>query len=72
MCRSPFLLGGGAMDPRELTLIVTGIANSLYGAICKEELSVLAAAFVQLGDTLATMLAQSDYIEACCACKEQG
>lgn len=46
------------MDPRELTLLITATANSLYERIPPQELAVLAAVFVQLGDTLATLAAQ--------------
>lgn len=46
------------MDPRELTLLVTATANSLYEQIPPQELAVLAAVFTQLGDTLETLAAQ--------------
>lgn len=46
------------MDPRELTALVTAVANALYSCMSGPELAVLAAAFVQLGDTLATLAAQ--------------
>ena len=46
------------MDPRELTALVTAVSNALYSAMSASELAVLAAVFVQLGDTLATLAAQ--------------
>ena len=46
------------MDPRELTLLVTATANSLYEQIPPQELAVLAAVFMQLEDTLETLAAQ--------------
>ena len=48
------------MDPRELTLLITATANGLYERIPPQELAVLAAVFVQLGDTLATLAAQGE------------
>lgn len=47
------------MDPRELTALVTAVANGLYNCMSASELAVLAAVFTQLGDTLATLAAQS-------------
>lgn len=52
------------MDPRELTLFVSAAANSLYETVPPERLAVLAAVFTQLGDTLATLAAQSEYLRA--------
>ena len=46
------------MDPRELTLLVTSVANGLYDALPAAELAVWAAIFTQLGDTLETLAAQ--------------
>jgi hypothetical protein len=46
------------MDPRELTALVKAVSNALYSAMSASELAVLAAVFVQLGDTLATLAAQ--------------
>lgn len=48
------------MDPRELTLLVTGTANALYDSLPGEDLAVLAAVLTQLGDTLATLAAQKE------------
>ena len=46
------------MTPQELTLLVTAVANSLYGCMSALELAVLASVFNQLGDTLETLAAQ--------------
>ena len=46
------------MDPRELTALVTAAANAIYRCMSPGELAVLAAVFTQLGDTLATLMAQ--------------
>ena len=52
------------MDPRELTLLVTGAANALYGSLPAEDLAVLGAVLTQLGDTLATLAAQKAWLES--------
>lgn len=52
------------MDPRELTALVTAVANGLYGCMDALELAVLAAVFTQLGDTLETLAAQKSLLEA--------
>ena len=52
------------MDPRELTALVTAVANGLYGCMDSLELAVLAAVFTQLGDTLETLAAQKSLLEA--------
>lgn len=46
------------MDPRELTALVTAVANALYSCMSGPELTALAALFNQLGDTLVTLAAQ--------------
>lgn len=51
------------MDPRELTLLVTGVANGLYDSMSALELAVWAAVFEQLGDTLGTLAAQKALLE---------
>ena len=51
------------MDPRELTLLVTGVANGLYDQMPALELAVWAAVFTQLGDTLETLAAQKALLE---------
>ena len=50
------------MDPRELTLLVSAVANSLYDCLPAEQLAVLAALFNQLGDTLVTLAAQAELL----------
>lgn len=50
------------MEPQELSLFVAGTANALYSCMETEKLEVLAAMFVQLGDTLETLLAQKAYL----------
>ena len=52
------------MEPQSLALAVTAAANSLYECMCAQELAVLAAAFTQLGDTLDTLAAQKELLEA--------
>jgi len=47
------------MDPRELALFVTAVANGLYEALPPSQLALLAAVFNQLGDTLETLAAAS-------------
>ena len=54
------LAGGMPVDPRELTLLVTGTANALYDSLPAEDLAVLAAVLTQLGDTLATLAVQRE------------
>jgi len=48
------------MNPCELTAAVTAIANALACRLSDDELSLLAAVFTQLGDTLATILVQKE------------
>ncbi|MCI8716416.1 MAG: hypothetical protein K2P26_10395 [Oscillospiraceae bacterium] len=55
------------MTPQELTLLVTAVANSLYGCMSALELAVLASVFTQLGDTLETLAAQKALQDARCA-----
>ena len=43
------------MNPCELTALITTIANILSSKLTNEEITLLAAVFVQLGDTLATI-----------------
>lgn len=50
------------MQPCELVTFVTAIACSITKCCSEEELPVIAAVFTQLGDTIATILAQK---EAC-------
>ena len=51
------------MNPCELTLGVTALANALACRFSDGELAVLAAVLAQLGDTLAVILAQRDFCE---------
>lgn len=51
------------MSPCELTVLVTAVANALYGCLTAGELAVLAAVFEQLGDTLETLAAQAALLE---------
>lgn len=46
------------MNACELTASITAIANSLACNLSIEELNLLSAVFMQLGDTLATIAAQ--------------
>ena len=48
------------MNPCELTASITAIANILAKNLTPGELSLLAAALTQLGDTLATIAAWED------------
>lgn len=50
------------MEPRELTLFISAVANSLYETLPADRLAVLAAVFTQLGDTLETLAAQSAWL----------
>ena len=52
--------------PQELTVAVTAAANCLYEQLTADELAVLAAVLVQLGDTLATLSVQKALIQAHC------
>ena len=51
------------MDPQELSLFVTAVANGLYEVIPPTQLAVLAAVFDQLSDTLETLTAQAALLE---------
>lgn len=46
------------MNPCQLTASVTAVANALACKLSEEEIALLATILVQLGDTLATFLAQ--------------
>jgi len=52
------------MNSCELTVSVTAIANAIANKLSIEETTLLAAIFVQLGDTLATIAAQKTICEA--------
>ena len=51
------------MEPQELSLFVTAVANSLYESLPPAQLTVVAAVFDQLADTLATLAAQAALLE---------
>ena len=46
------------MNPCELTAAITALANAVASGRTPEEISLIGALFVQLGDTLATIAAQ--------------
>ena len=46
------------MDPCELTASITAAANAIAYKLSCDELTLLSAVFVQLGDTLATIATQ--------------
>ena len=52
------------MDPCELTAAITAAANTIACRLSNDELSVLSAVLVQLGDTLATIAAQRSLCNA--------
>lgn len=51
------------MDPCELTLAVTALANALGGSMSINELNLAATILSQLGDTLATISVQRTILE---------
>ncbi len=51
------------MQPCELTAGITAIANTLGCRLTTQELTLLAAVFTQLGDTLATIATQRSICE---------
>ena len=52
------------MDPCELTASITAAANAIARKLSDDELTLLSAVFVQLGDTLATIATQRAIREA--------
>jgi len=56
------------MNTCELTVGITAAANAIARGLSDDELSLAAAAFTQLGDTLATISVQ----RAMCRPKESG
>lgn len=48
------------MNPCELTAAVTAVANTLACKLSDDELALLSAVLMQLGDTLATILVQKE------------
>lgn len=51
------------MDPRELTVFISAMANCLYETLPPAQLAALGAVLTQLGDTLATLAAQAAFLE---------
>ena len=52
------------MDSCQLTASITAVANIISSKLCTDELTLLAAVFVQLGDTLATIATARGISEA--------
>ena len=52
------------MNPCQLTASITAVANALACKLSVDETTLLAAVFVQLGDTLATIATQKALCEA--------
>lgn len=52
------------MNPCELSASITAAANAIACKLSNDELTVLAAALVQLGDTLATIATQRAICES--------
>ncbi len=51
------------MQPCELTAAVTAVANTLACRLTNDELTILSAVLVQLGDTLAVIVTQRERCE---------
>lgn len=51
------------MNPCQLTASVTAVANAIASKLTVDETAMLAAVFVQLGDTLATIVTQRSLCE---------
>ena len=51
------------MNPCQLTASVTAVANAIASKLTVDEIAILAAVFVQLGDTLATIVTQRSLCE---------
>lgn len=51
------------MDPRELNLFTSAVANGLYERLSPAQVTVLAAVFTQLGAALETLAAQAEFLE---------
>ena len=51
------------MRSLELTALITAAANSLALKVTDSELALLSSILVQLGDTLATIAAERDFIK---------
>ena len=48
------------MNPCDLVAYISALSCAIYKTFPKEELPVIASALTQLGDSLATMLAQEE------------
>lgn len=59
---SIYFIEVNVMQSCELVTFITAVACSISKCCAKEELPVIAATFTQLGDTIATIIAQE---EAC-------
>lgn len=53
------------MNPCELTAVVTAAANMIASKLNDDELALIAAVLVQLGDTLTTIGAQRAVCSKC-------
>ena len=51
------------MNPCELTMGITALANTIACRLSDDDLNFVAAVFSQLGDTLATISAQRELCE---------
>ncbi len=54
------------MNPCELTVSITALANALASDLTNDELNLLGAVFSQLGDTLVTIATQRSICESAC------
>lgn len=54
------------MNPCELTVTITAIANALANNLTDNELNILGAVFSQLGDTLTTIATQRSICKSVC------
>lgn len=52
------------MNPCELTVAITALANTIASGLTMEEISLISSVFMQLGDTLATIAAQRALCQA--------
>lgn len=59
------------MSPCELTASITAFANMFASKFNNDELAVWGTIFTQLGDTLATIAVQRDFIEKSCKLKNE-
>lgn len=56
--------------PEELIALISAIAVAIAKDLTIEQIDILGAALVQLGDTLVTIAVQRGRIEECCKSKE--